>query len=99
VGAVGIESIQSPCIHVVSGTYEEARGEIGGLCTRNAKPVDQPLAQDTCNVHTVESALAMALTDAAKAGQWVIVAQLAKELEARRLEDAPNVVRLVSKPT
>ena len=38
--------------------------------------------------------LEMALADAAKAGRWDVVAQLARELEARRLAGAPNVVVL-----
>jgi hypothetical protein len=36
----------------------------------------------------VNQALAFALAEAAKAGRWDIVAQLARELEARRLEGA-----------
>jgi hypothetical protein len=34
---------------------------------------------------TVEDALATALAHAAEAGRWDVVAQLARELEARRL--------------
>jgi hypothetical protein len=56
--------------------------------------VDQALDQSACIPHTIESALATALIDAAKAGRWDIVAQLAKELEARRLANEPNVVTL-----
>ena len=41
-----------------------------------------------------EAALARALTLAAEAGQWAVVAQLAKELEARRLARSGNVVAL-----
>ncbi len=40
----------------------------------------------------VEAALAAALAGAAEAGRWDVVAQLAKELEARRLASAFNVV-------
>jgi hypothetical protein len=36
----------------------------------------------------VEDALAFALSEAARVGRWDIVAQLARELEARRLEGA-----------
>jgi hypothetical protein len=39
-------------------------------------------------------ALAAALKRAAEAGRWDVVAQLARELEARRLANAGNVVRL-----
>ena len=43
----------------------------------------------------VEGALAAALTAAAAAGQWEVVAQLARELEARRKAlAAPNVIAL-----
>jgi hypothetical protein len=42
----------------------------------------------------VETALAAALTRAAEAGRWDVVAQLARELEARRLAQAGNVVTL-----
>jgi hypothetical protein len=36
-------------------------------------------------VDAVEGALAMALTEATKAGKWDVVSQLARELEARRV--------------
>jgi hypothetical protein len=42
----------------------------------------------------VEDALAFALARASAAGRWDVVAQLARELEARRMADAGNVVRL-----
>jgi hypothetical protein len=42
----------------------------------------------------VEQALAEALVQAAGAGRFDVVAQLARELEARRLARAGNVVRL-----
>jgi len=42
----------------------------------------------------VETRLAVALSRAAEAGRFDIVAQLARELEARRLARAGNVVRL-----
>src|SRR5579863_6589912 len=45
----------------------------------------------------VEAALAHALDRAAEAGRFVVVAQLAKELEARRLAHAGNVVALAAK--
>jgi hypothetical protein len=41
----------------------------------------------------VDHALAFALTEATKAGRWDVVAQLARELEARRLAGS-NVVTL-----
>ncbi len=45
----------------------------------------------------VEAALAHALGRAAEAGRFDVVAQLAKELEARRLARAGNVVALDGK--
>jgi len=46
----------------------------------------------------VEEALAQAIVGATKAGRWDIVAQLARELEVRRLaRSAPNVVALARK--
>jgi hypothetical protein len=44
----------------------------------------------------IETALAFALTEAAKAGRFDVVAQLAKELEARRLVSLPNVIAIES---
>ena len=44
----------------------------------------------------VVSALANALLEATKAGRWDVVGQLARELEARRLEGS-NVVELKAK--
>jgi len=42
----------------------------------------------------VEEAPAKALTEATNAGRWDVVGQLAKEIEARRLARAGNVVAL-----
>ncbi len=42
----------------------------------------------------VESALAFAISEAARAARWDVVSQLARELEARRLASTPNVVPL-----
>lgn len=47
-------------------------------------------------VDAVEEALTGALTEAAKAGRFDVVAQLAKELEARRLARSTNVVSITS---
>jgi hypothetical protein len=42
----------------------------------------------------IEGALARALDRASEAGRFDVVAQLARELEARRLAPLPNVARL-----
>jgi hypothetical protein len=41
---------------------------------------------------TVEDALARAIEGAVAAGRWDVVAQLARELEARRIEGSPRAV-------
>jgi hypothetical protein len=48
----------------------------------------------TASPPDIEGALARALDAAAAAGRFDVVAQLARELEARRLAHSPNVVRL-----
>jgi hypothetical protein len=48
------------------------------------------------NPGSVEEALAFALARASAAGQWAVVAQLARELEARRLA-AASVVSLTDR--
>jgi hypothetical protein len=45
----------------------------------------------------VEIALAKALEGATAAGRWDVVSQVARELEARRLARAGNVVALSAK--
>jgi hypothetical protein len=47
-------------------------------------------------IDTVQAALAGAIAKATAAGEWGVVAQLAKELEARRLARAVNVVPFVA---
>jgi hypothetical protein len=49
---------------------------------------------DETPVDDIEQALAKALSEASTAARWDVVAQLAKELEARRLARAGNVVSL-----
>jgi hypothetical protein len=46
------------------------------------------------NRDAVEEALAHALRKATEEGQWSVVSQLSRELEARRLARAGNVVTL-----
>lgn len=49
---------------------------------------------DSCPLDEVEAVLARALDGAARAERWDVVAQLARELEARRLAASGNVVAL-----
>jgi hypothetical protein len=57
------------------------------LCTPETVPTD-----------AVEAALAIALVEAATAGRFDVVAQVARELEARRLARGGNVARLALQP-
>jgi hypothetical protein len=59
----------------------------------NAAPLDRSLDHQL-PPDVVEAALARALDRASEAGRFDVVAQLARELEARRLARAVNVVRL-----
>jgi hypothetical protein len=52
------------------------------------------LPRSAAALDPVETALTKALTEASAAGRFDVVAQLAKELEARRLARAGNVVSL-----
>ena len=52
------------------------------------------MGQPRGNEDAIEIALANALTEAAAAGRFDVVGQLAKELESRRLARASNVVAL-----
>ena len=48
--------------------------------------------RQTASFDPVEGALSLALEEAAKAGRFDVVVQLARDLEARRLAGAPHVV-------
>jgi integrase len=104
VGASGFEP-PTPRPPVESSTYEEsppsANSQIG---VGDSMPVDAPKSADgrdgpthgATAIDPVETALAEALTKASAAGEWSVVAQLARELEARRQSRAGNVVTLRS---
>jgi hypothetical protein len=70
------------------------RSDDGGteIGTENPEPPSEPPSRPGAD--PVEQALATALTAAAAAGRFDVVAQLARELEARRLARAGNVVQL-----
>ena len=63
-----------------------------GSRSATADAPSQPLTPN--EPAAVESALADALVKAAAAGRFDVVAQLARELEARRLAASPNVVQI-----
>lgn len=64
--------------------------------TAASNPVSEPAATTVDETANLDAALALALTEAAKAGRFDVVSQLAKELEARRLAGS-NVVTLDAK--
>jgi hypothetical protein len=79
-------AITEPCDALREGPKGEAHAtatDVDGTAT----PAGRGSAIDP-----LERALALA----AEAGRWDVVAQLARELEARRLASAPNVVPLAS---
>jgi hypothetical protein len=70
---------------------------IGADDALNKAPLDRGLDQPQpvpADGDAVEAALAKALEGATSAGRWDVVAQLARELEARRLTRSGNVVAL-----
>jgi len=70
-----------------------ARGE-GQAAIDNPATVG-PRSDCGVTIDAVEEALATALAEASAGGRWDVVAQLARELEARRsAREAPNVVIL-----
>jgi hypothetical protein len=98
----GFERAQTPAIATASSEYREvapqatpATGADKALNTdgldRSLDRRDSPLERAA---DPVEAALAMALDRASAAGRYDVVIQLARELEARRLARAGNVVRL-----
>jgi hypothetical protein len=72
---------------------DPSRPEKGGARPALGQSRGNP-AGDTESSDQVERALAQALSQAADAGRFDVVAQLAKELEARRLLRLGNVVPL-----
>jgi hypothetical protein len=74
---------------VICETQDDSKPlEVLALCASETVPTD-----------AVEAALATALVEAATAGRFDVVAQVARELEARRLARAGNVARLADLPT
>ena len=81
---------------MVDGFATAAKGVDTGA--KSAAPVEfgqtGTIEKDDCG-DVVEAALAAALQGATAAGEWTTVAQLARELQARReSRNASNVVRL-----
>ena len=80
----------------VLGTPEDI--QVVGIAS-DVDPVSMPVeapqtrrGNEWGNADPVEEALAKAVGDAAAAGRFDVVVQLAKEIEARRLRTADNVI-------
>ena len=77
---------------MLSANDSRALAEAPESVPQNPRGTDGALALDS-----VDAALAKALDAAASAGRFDVVAQLAKELEARRLARSENVVTIASR--
>ncbi len=75
-----------------AGERDAKPGNLDDLDDRTASH-DAPVVDRVEPVDVIAS-LTLALARAAEAGRWDVVALLAKELEARRLESAGNVVAI-----
>ena len=77
--------------------------EIPAICATqdDSKPLEVLAlsASEKAPTDPIEAALATALVEAATAGRFDVVAQLARELEARRHARAGHAVRLAALPT
>jgi hypothetical protein len=90
----GLEQAQKQLNMRILRNSVESKVENGQFAT----PINpqEPHVTHRVTYSDVENALAFALTEAAKAGRFDIVAQLVKELEARRPSSLPNVVAMDS---
>lgn len=96
-GRTGLECAASDTSREIAGEPEIGDRDIKPENSANpARPRDdRPAVQEPVHVDDpVETALAAALTEAAKAGRFDVVGALAKELESRRLARAANVISL-----
>jgi hypothetical protein len=84
--------IAPPCTTVGAG----AGGERSGGCATPQNESSQSSRSEGAIVD-VEMSLARAIAEASAAGRFDVVAQLARELEARRLAAAGNIVRFEAK--
>lgn len=91
---VGVENRISIGNDGISGAYapEVPSDDLGKPSSTTDKAPSGPAIGPTGDA--VEAALSRALEAAAAAGRFDVVAQLARELEARRLAGSPNVVTL-----
>lgn len=91
------DAADSKCVHV-KGKRASSRNHLGE--SGEIAPANVPNGQwreINSSVDVIETALAEALNEATRAGRFDVVSQLCRELEARRLARAGNVVPLRSK--
>jgi hypothetical protein len=84
-GFESAESVELTAICVDSRTDDPTRVDVS---TREPVLIGPTEMQSSAGPLTVEDALAVALARASAACEWAVVAQLARELEARRLSAA-----------
>jgi len=73
---------------------QDSAGFASGSAGGEGREEGSPPRSAAASMDAIEAALADALAGATEAGRWDVVAQLARELEARRLARAGNVVVL-----
>ena len=89
----GLAPEDSRGIEKTRPTGDPSGPEIGGVHPGVGQSWGNPASLGT-GTDQVEAALARALDRASEAGRFDVVAQLARELEARRIAWLPNVVPL-----
>jgi hypothetical protein len=101
-GAVGIENSREVGIGAKlrdSVALEKQNEHIASPAINDLQPVASLVASLMASgAPSIGDALAFALMEAAKAGRFDVVAQLAKELEARRLADASAKIARTGQP-
>ena len=89
------KSTNAPCIEGETAYLPAETRDDAARYPASSPPIDAPIdAKRAGCTDPLERALGLA----AAAGEWAIVAQLGRELEARRLAQLPNVVALPARP-
>lgn len=89
------KSTNAPCIERETAYFPAETHDDAARYPASSPPIDAPIDAERAEcTDPLERALGLA----AAAGQWAIVAQLGRELEARRLAQLPNVVALPARP-
>ena len=90
----GLECARPVNVVESSTAYREVSEGATTANPSNTPPIENHLDHSLDHSDVVEEALANALAKAASAGRFDVVAQLAKEIEARRLTRVGNVITL-----